>query len=557
MNKIRFTLLLCLLLPWTHVCAQIKNTSELDTMVIQSGGRQKPFYVFSHETLQSLCGKTSFQPDFAEEKWTAQQVIVSFWFSPRKWQDQEIILIEYEPLRKLLGIEGKKKTATYQRIAEHPLFLRQFEEVQNFKRMNQNAKLDAMQREVDAVAARLQIFQGLFTGDAFRVIAPPEGTGIQFFPVQLLPGLYSSQKTIPLMASFTQMRQAYEQGKEEVFGDESAQFVAGLKTLNPAVISPAWMIWTEFFYKVFHPFRWSWILFLGAFISLLAVPNKPLGYKVAWVLTIAGFVLQVGGFIMRVLISQRAPVTNMYETVIWLAFGVTLFAMILEWRHKCRYYLLSALPVAILSLLLADSLPTTLDRSIHPLMPVLQHNFWLTVHVLTITSSYAAFALALGVAHIILGKVILSKGAKIESSLYNYLYKTLQIGVLLLAIGTVLGAVWANYSWGRFWDWDPKETWALVAFLSYLFILHGRIAGWWGGFGLAVGSMIGFMTILMAWYGVNFVLGVGLHSYGFGSGGFQYAAIFVAFELAFTAVAVWFHFHSQKKPVVTTGHENG
>jgi ABC-type transport system involved in cytochrome c biogenesis permease subunit len=176
-----------------------------------------------------------------------------------------------------------------------------------------------------------------------------------------------------------------------------------------------------------------------------------------------------------------------------------------------------------------------LDRSINPLVPVLRDNFWLTTHVLTITLSYAAFALALGIAHIALGKVI--KGGKPEASLYNYLYRTLQIGVLLLATGTILGGVWANYSWGRFWDWDPKETWALITLLGYLIVLHGRIAGKWAGFGMAMGAVLAFQGVLMAWYGVNFVLGVGLHSYGFGTGGFGWALLFVTAEIGFVLLA--------------------
>ncbi|MDK3159902.1 cytochrome c biogenesis protein CcsA [Kamptonema cortianum] len=350
--------------------------------------------------------------------------------------------------------------------------------------------------------------------------------------------------------AFDQMRQSFAGSNPVSFAESSAQFARVVGALNPGVTLSPGLVKVENFYESLHPFRWAWIAFLGGFVSLLAVPNKPRGYKIAWGLVWIGFVFQLSGFVMRVIISQRAPVTNMYETVIWLAFGVTIFAMIFEWKYKCRYYLLGALPVAILSLLLADSLPGALDNSIRPLMPVLQHNFWLTVHVLTITSSYAAFALALGVAHIILGKVLFTRTVKIEASLYNYLYKTLQIGVLLLAIGTVLGAVWANYSWGRFWDWDPKETWALIAFLSYLFVLHGRIAGWWGGFGLAVGSVIGFLAVLMAWYGVNFVLGVGLHSYGFGAGGVEYAAAFAVLELLFTgaALAVYLRLNKQNAP---------
>ncbi len=348
------------------------------------------------------------------------------------------------------------------------------------------------------------------------------------------------------------MRQDFLKGDNTAFSSSSAQFAQAVAVLNPgATLSPR-LVWLENFYLWLHPFRWAWIAFLFAFAALLAVPDKKKGYQAAWILVIAGFILQLAGFVMRIIIAQRAPVTNMYETVIWLSFGISLFAMIFEWKYKCRYYLLGALPVCILSLLLADSLPNALDNSIRPLMPVLQHNFWLTVHVLTITSSYAAFALALGVSHIILGKVLFTRTHKVDSALYNYLYKTLQIGVLLIAVGTILGAVWANYSWGRFWDWDPKETWALVAFLSYLFVLHGRIAGWWGGFGLAVGSVIGFMAVLMAWYGVNFVLGVGLHSYGFGAGGVAYAVAFVVVELIFTTAALVVYLKIKKQDLPKT-----
>jgi ABC-type transport system involved in cytochrome c biogenesis permease subunit len=225
----------------------------------------------------------------------------------------------------------------------------------------------------------------------------------------------------------------------------------------------------------------------------------------------------------------------MYESVIWVAFGTILFALIFETIYRAGSFLLGAVPVAVASLILADSQPVILDHSIHPLTPVLRDNFWLSTHVLSITLSYAAFALSLGVAHVALAQII--AGRKPTAILYTYLYKTLQVGVLLLTTGTILGGVWANYSWGRFWDWDPKETWALTALLGYLFLLHGRISGLWGGFGLAVGSVIAFMSVLMAWYGVNFVLGAGLHSYGFGTGGFPLVATFVGCELLFVAIA--------------------
>ena len=105
--------------------------------------------------------------------------------------------------------------------------------------------------------------------------------------------------------------------------------------------------------------------------------------------------------------------------------------------------------------------------------------------------------------------------------LSNFIYRAMQVGVLLIAAGTILGGVWADYSWGRFWGWDPKEVWALITLLVYLIPLHGRFAGWVNTFGLVVASVVCFLSVVMAWYGVNFVLGVGLHSYGFVEGGSQ------------------------------------
>jgi cytochrome c-type biogenesis protein CcsB len=246
-----------------------------------------------------------------------------------------------------------------------------------------------------------------------------------------------------------------------------------------------------------------------------------------WGVILGGFFLQAVAFVLRVYVSGRAPVTNMYETVIWVALGTMVFAMVFEAKYRSGYFFLAAAPLASIVLIISDLAPVILDRSIQPLQPVLRNNFWLTVHVLTVTLSYGAFLLATGLAHVRLGRYLLRAQGDWDGVLDLYVYRALQIGVFLLASGTILGGVWANYSWGRFWDWDPKETWALVTLLVYLGVLHGRLAGWWGGFGLSVGSIIGFLSVVMTWYGVNFVLGKGLHSYGFGRGGGTAVTVFV------------------------------
>jgi ABC-type transport system involved in cytochrome c biogenesis permease subunit len=196
-------------------------------------------------------------------------------------------------------------------------------------------------------------------------------------------------------------------------------------------------------------------------------------------------------------------------------------------------------------------------KDIRPLMAVLRSNVWLAIHVLTITAAYGAAALAWGLGNIALGYFLLGRyrdparppaaGDRTDETedaedqeppallqprsgpparrlpplacetLARLNYKVVQLTVLLLAIGTILGGMWADVSWGRFWGWDPKEVWALISLLAYMLILHGRHLGWMGPLGLAVGSVFGFTMIVFAWYGVNFLM-PGKHSYGEGGG---------------------------------------
>jgi ABC-type transport system involved in cytochrome c biogenesis permease subunit len=177
-------------------------------------------------------------------------------------------------------------------------------------------------------------------------------------------------------------------------------------------------------------------------------------------------------------------------------------------------------------------------KDIQALMPVLRSNFWLGIHVLTITSSYAAVGVSWVLGNLTLGffafgsyRTVASRRVAGEPSvqerrppafcgeLVSMNYRVLQVAVLLLAAGTILGGLWADVSWGRFWGWDPKEVGALIALLAVLTALHGRRAGWPGDLSLAIGSICGFGGVIWAWYVVNFILNAGKHSYGAGEGG--------------------------------------
>ena len=242
-----------------------------------------------------------------------------------------------------------------------------------------------------------------------------------------------------------------------------------------------------------------------------------------------GFLLHTYGFAIRVYLTGHPPVTNMYETVVWVAFGAVVFAGILAYYMKNKFLMVGGAMVATLCMIVADNAPVILDDSIQPLEAVLRSNYWLTIHVLTITVSYSAFFLAMALGDI--GLIYYLRGEKKFASeikaIAQSVYRSMQIGLAFLIPGIILGGIWADYSWGRFWGWDPKETWALIAALGYLGVLHGRLVGLVRDFGMIAGGVATFSLVIMAWYGVNFVLGAGLHSYGFGAGGVEYVSAFV------------------------------
>lgn len=530
--KSRIFCALCLLiLVATAGAVDFRN---LEKTPIQEGGRKKPFSTFATETLQTISGKTSYLDGNKDRE--AMDVVFDMWLHPGQWQHRPLVLVNYQPLRKELGLALDQKIFPLSDLLANTVLQQQIRAIQELQKNPEKPKLTREQSEVRDVINRLGLLEMVLNGSVFAFVPPPQGD--RWLTPEHIPAVYPGEKGADLAKATADMLRSYEANDNSGFLSATQRFSTQLAKLNPAVYPPANLMAIENTYGKVHPFRWAWALYAMAAIVLWLTTlwARSTGYKIAWLLVLSGFGLQVFGFVCRIIIGGRGPVTNMYESVIWVAFGTILFAMILEAIYRCRYLFLGATPLAVVALILADTQSTVLNPSIHPLTPVLRNNFWLSTHVTSITLSYAAFFLALGVGHIILAKTLV--GSKVSSALYNYLYRSLQIGVLLLATGTILGGVWANYSWGRFWGWDPKETWALIALLGYLALLHGRIAGWWKGFGLAVGSIIGFQSVLMAWYGVNFVLGQGLHSYGFGTGGFPYVVAYVIAELVFVAIVL-------------------
>jgi len=396
---------------------------------------------------------------------------------------------------------------------------------------------------VMSVSERLALFAHVMDGSAFLLVPAPEKTTDAWLVPPEFGRYYDESKFASPQTQLQTVATAYAKGEGFQFSRAANQLRNELRGLSPKIYPEESQLRLEYFYNHWDGFyRAAWCY--GIALVLLAIASmrgkggvvKSIGVSVA----ILGLLFHASGIAMRCLIAGRPPVTNMYESIIWVSFAVLFFGMIFFARYRTPIYLLAALPVSLVALLLVHQMPVAMPSSIDPLVPVLRDNFWLTIHVLTITLSYAAFALAMGFGHILLFRYARNPvAARADQPMHFWLYRVLQLGVILLAAGTILGGVWANYSWGRFWGWDPKETWALIALLCYILTLHGRLAGWWTQFGLVVASVVCFLAVLMAWYGVNFVLGKGLHSYGFGLGGETYVVSFVVADLLFVAFAIW------------------
>ena len=294
----------------------------------------------------------------------------------------------------------------------------------------------------------------------------------------------------------------------------------------------------EILYNRVNPSRLAWVVLLGALVaSLLAgARSSRLLDGVSFGLLVLGFAAMTWGIGMRWDAGNRVPAANMYESLLFLAWGVGLFAVIAYALMKNRTVVLNAAAMSALTMALTDLLP--MDRFIHPIVPVLAGTPWLAIHVPIIMVGYAVLALGLVVAHMQVGVAAFGKGKEaLAGKLYQLLYWYMHVGSIFLLAGILTGSVWAASSWGRYWGWDPKEVWSLVAFLAYMAILHLKVDKVIGTFGAALISILAFQTILMTYLGVNYVLNVGMHSYGMGDSPIVKWMVLIALvEVVFLAV---------------------
>ena len=267
-------------------------------------------------------------------------------------------------------------------------------------------------------------------------------------------------------------------------------------------------------------------LFAAAFYLGLFIFKTPKIGLIGMLLALAGVIVQTAAISLRWYESYRmgvghAPLTNMYESLVFFAWCTTLFDLFMEYRFKARVIGAFVMPCAAVAMAYA-SFSSRIDSQISPLIPALQSN-WLIAHVVTCFIGYGAFAVAGGLGLMYLIKLAAANKKSTDASLTDALpelkviddltHKTIVFGFMWLSAGIITGAIWANEAWGTYWSWDPKETWSIITWFMYASTLHARFTRGWRGRRIAWLAIIGFLAVFFTYFGVNFLLS-GLHSYG-------------------------------------------
>lgn len=320
-------------------------------------------------------------------------------------------------------------------------------------------------------------------------------------------------------------------------------------------------------------FRKNWLIYALVFFLLATVTSgvmlftgESVAGKISYWMTVGslslGLIYVIIPIVKRCIIMQRPPVGNLYDTIIFIDMALVIFALLVLWMSKKKFVLGVAPICAAFLIVLARRFEVGEGKDhLDPLIAVLRSNFWLSTHVISITLGYASglIAAVISISYVLLRVLGLDEGdVSLRRSITRAAYGCLCLTLVLSLIGTVLGGIWANDSWGRFWGWDPKENGALMIVLWTLAILHARLGGYIKEWGLHMASIFGAIIVAFSWWGVNF-LSVGLHNYGFSDSKKGALHSFYGLMLFFLLLAVvgWAIERSQKKGKVAVEAPSG
>ena len=554
---------------------------EFGKLPVVAGGRFQPLDSFARNSLLQLRGKASANL----EPWSDHPKILSAteWLlatamKPESADEIPVFRVDHPELISLLNLPAKDlekksdgKHFAWQQIAPKLAELRREAEranavdsshrnpfdqavvkLWNARRVYESVKncfgpaasgnvgesLVAYQRQVNAGRAA---YAAMREGKAYDADALEWFSG-QFESPVILPGAHAdewkrvaeylvSAETAPAadaaLASYAKLAAAYRANDASAFNQAVADYRSSLAGNFTTQLTKSRR---EFFYNAFAPFYKAMVIYLVAFLLACASWFNLSDWlrRTAAMLIPLAFVVHTGGLIFRMWHEARPPVTNLYSSAIFIGWGAVILGMVLEKFYKDGIGAVVAAALGFTTLVIAHNLALGGD-TMEMMRAVLDTNFWLATHVVVVTLGYASTFVAgfLAMVYVVRGIFTKTLSEATAKGLTRMVYGIVCFATLFSFVGTVLGGIWADQSWGRFWGWDVKENGALIIVLWNALILHAR----WGGLvrerGLMCMAIFGNVVTAWSWFGVN-MLGVGLHSYGFMDAAFWWLVAFVA-----------------------------
>jgi ABC-type transport system involved in cytochrome c biogenesis permease subunit len=528
--------LLASALPAKSQDARVAGTDALPLdrirrLVVLENQRYKPFDSLAREWVERITGK---------EPYLGQDSVIHYlhWiFEPELARTRPYIkLSDAESLRSI-GIEPDRSHthASLDELLAHPSFLEAAREIDS-KRPEARSSRD---RQILALANRAMSFVRLSGldesaesghGSEFLPFIPPapphRPDAPEPFRSPAQAGLtrHGEATLRPMLGAYERLRTAFRARDAQAFGEASGELVTRALAAGYPTGAGGWpgpeLVEREIAFSARRPFhRTTWIYF-GAFLAaLLAVGlhGFPAASRSLQVLAIAGAAAGIGlhawGLVDRTAISGRAMVGTFYESMLFSAGVAALGGIILEMVFRNRWFVLAGTLGGSMALFVATHNPDFMQPAISTLVPVLDNNDWIYIHVPTVMVGYSILFLAVLLGHIYLLRWLwLGEEHPSQRALARTMFWTIPPGEVVLVAGIILGGIWADDSWGRFWGWDPKEVGSLILWLVFMVVIHGRLVGWLRDFGTAVGTIAGSLALFWSYYGTNFFW-TGKHSY--------------------------------------------
>jgi cytochrome c-type biogenesis protein CcsB len=475
---------------------------DLEVLPILQGGRVKPLYVHAAEAMKNLTGKSTVGDLSAIEAYCLLSLNGMGLPSPLNLEAR----VDHVDVMKFLGLSKDQHNIKYEEL------LQKEESIKMEARTIRDN--ESYKKALGKLYDNIFLYKEIKDGSNWTLAADIDGK-IEWQPltVYLTEQKVVAQKSLTPDDPFLPLLKKSKADFDRINGNEKYEL--------------------ELYYAKAGLASWALTLTILALAALVLFKN----FNIALGLAGISALVQLTLIALRVIISGRAPITNMYETVLFSGFGSMTLALLLGHFKKEKLFVYMGLGYNVCTLMMLNFANGMLTATISPLVPVLRDNFWLSTHVTTVILSYGALALSWVLANTILIKRRFgSITKKEEANISDIIYTTLKWGTTMLAAGVILGGVWADYSWGRFWGWDPKETWSLIVLCTYMAILHGRYTSWIRPARFITITAAAFLSVMMAWFGVNYILATGLHSYGFSEGGAIFLGSFFILQITLLIV---------------------